>query len=49
MQYEEMLSWLLYYVTLFQVDKSAAIEIADPVGLVQSQAIHSAIAAFASC
>ena len=42
MQYEEMLSWLLYYLTLFQVDKSAATEIADPVGLVQSQAIHSA-------
>jgi 4-hydroxyphenylpyruvate dioxygenase len=41
MQYEEMLSWLLYYVMLLQVDKSAAIEIADPVGLVQSQAIHS--------
>ena len=42
MQYEEMLSWLLYYLTLFQVDKSPATEIADPVGLVQSQAIHSA-------
>jgi len=41
MQYEEMLSWLLYYVTLLQVEKSAAIEIADPVGLVQSQAVHS--------
>jgi 4-hydroxyphenylpyruvate dioxygenase len=41
MQYEEMLSWLLYYFTLFQVDKSRAIEIADPVGLVQSQAIQS--------
>jgi 4-hydroxyphenylpyruvate dioxygenase len=41
MQYEEMLSWLLYYVTLFQVEKSAAIEIADPVGLVQSQAVQS--------
>jgi 4-hydroxyphenylpyruvate dioxygenase len=41
MQYEEMLSWLLYYVTQFQVEKSAAIEIADPVGLVQSQAIQS--------
>jgi 4-hydroxyphenylpyruvate dioxygenase len=41
MQYEEMLSWLLYYVTMFDVDKSPAIEIADPVGLVQSQAIHS--------
>jgi len=41
MQFEEMLSWLLYYVTLFAVDKSAAIEIADPVGLVQSQAVQS--------
>jgi 4-hydroxyphenylpyruvate dioxygenase len=41
MQYEEMLSWLLYYVTLFQVEKSEGIEIADPVGLVQSQAIQS--------
>jgi 4-hydroxyphenylpyruvate dioxygenase len=42
MQFEEMLSWLLYYVTLFEVEKSAAIEIADPVGLVQSQAVQSA-------
>lgn len=42
MQYEEMLSWLLYYLTLFQVDKISATEIADPVGLVQSQALHSA-------
>lgn len=41
MQYEEMLSWLLYYVTLFRVEKSASTEIADPVGLVQSQAIES--------
>ena len=41
MQYEEMLSWLLYYLTLFQVEKISATEIADPVGLVQSQALHS--------
>ena len=41
MQFEEMLSWLLYYVTLFAVEKSAAVEIADPVGLVQSQAVQS--------
>jgi len=41
MQYEEMLSWLLYYVALFQVDKTAPTEIADPVGLVLSQAIRS--------
>ena len=46
MQYEEMLSWLLYYVTLFQVNKSAAIEIVDPVGLVQSQAIQSSDRSF---
>lgn len=41
MQYEEMLSWLLYYVALFQVDKSQPVEIADPVGLVLSQAVRS--------
>lgn len=41
MQYEEMLSWLLYYVALFQVDKSPPVEIADPVGLVLSQAVRS--------
>jgi 4-hydroxyphenylpyruvate dioxygenase len=41
MQYEEMLSWLLYYVALFEVDKSPPAEIADPVGLVLSQAVRS--------
>lgn len=41
MQYEEMLSWLLYYVALFQVEKTPPNEIADPVGLVLSQAIRS--------
>lgn len=41
MQYEEMLSWLLYYVALFQVDKSPPVEIADPVGLMLSQAVRS--------
>ncbi len=41
MQYEEMLSWLLYYVSLFEVKKTPQIEIADPVGLVLSQAIQS--------
>jgi 4-hydroxyphenylpyruvate dioxygenase len=40
MQYEEMLSWL-YYVSLFDVAKTPQIEIADPLGLVYSQAIES--------
>lgn len=46
MQYEEMLSWLLYYVALFQVEKSAPNEIPDPVGLVLSQAVRSDDGAF---
>src|ERR1700722_12282584 len=41
MQYEEMLSWLLYYVSLFDVAKTPLVQIADPLGLVQSQAIES--------
>jgi len=41
MQYEEFLSWLLYYVALFNVSKTPQIEIADTLGLVQSQAVES--------
>ena len=41
MQYEEMLSWLLYYLSLFEVAKTPQIEIADPLGLVYSQAVES--------
>jgi 4-hydroxyphenylpyruvate dioxygenase len=41
MQYEEFLSWLLFYVGLFDVQKTPQLEIADPMGLVQSQAVES--------
>jgi 4-hydroxyphenylpyruvate dioxygenase len=41
MQYEEFLSWLLYYVVLLNVSKTPQIEIADTLGLVQSQAVES--------
>lgn len=41
MQYEEMLSWLLYYLALFEVSKTPQTEVADPLGLVYSQAIES--------
>jgi 4-hydroxyphenylpyruvate dioxygenase len=41
MHYEEMLSWLLYYSSLFDLTKSPAVQVADPLGLVQSQAIES--------
>jgi 4-hydroxyphenylpyruvate dioxygenase len=41
MHYEEMLSWLLYYSSLFDLSKAPAVQVADPLGLVQSQAIES--------
>ena len=41
MQYEEFLSWLLYYLALFDVSKTPQVEIADTLGLVQSQAVES--------
>jgi 4-hydroxyphenylpyruvate dioxygenase len=41
MHYEEMLSWLLYYLSLFELAKAPAVQVADPLGLVQSQAIES--------
>jgi 4-hydroxyphenylpyruvate dioxygenase len=41
MMYEEFLGALLFYVALFDVTKTPQIEIADPLGLVQSQAIES--------
>ena len=42
MQYEEFLSWLLFYVSLLDVGKTPQLEIADPMGLVQSQAVETA-------
>ena len=41
MQAEEFLSWLLFYVGLLDVGKTAQVEIADPMGLVLSQAVES--------
>jgi 4-hydroxyphenylpyruvate dioxygenase len=41
MQYEEFLSWLLYYTTMFDMTKTPQLEIADPMGIVYSQAVES--------
>ena len=41
MHYEEFLSWLLYYTTLFDLSKTPQLEIADPMGIVYSQAVES--------
>lgn len=41
MHYGEFLSWLLFYVALLDVTKTPQLEIADPMGLVQSQAVET--------
>ena len=41
MQYEEMLTWLLFYTSLLDLEKMPAQEVADPGGLVQSQVVES--------
>jgi 4-hydroxyphenylpyruvate dioxygenase len=46
MRTEEFLSWLLYYTSLLEVGVTAPVDIADPLGLVQSQAIESKDGAF---
>ena len=42
MSYDEMLSWSLFYTTLFGMRKSAMVDVIDPDGLVRSQAIETA-------
>ena len=41
MRYAEMQSWLLYYLTTFEMTKSAIVNVADPSGIVRSQAIET--------
>lgn len=44
MHYEEMLTWLLFYMSLFDARKSASEAVIDPGGVVQSQVVESGIA-----
>jgi len=46
MSYDEMLSWSLFYTTLFDMRKSAMVDVIDPDGLVRSQAIEAPNGAF---
>ncbi len=41
MQYEEMLAWLLFYTSLFDLRKAPVQDVLDPGGVVQSQAVES--------
>ena len=42
MAYEEMLTWLLFYRSIFAVEKSPMVDVLDPAGLVRSQVIENA-------
>jgi 4-hydroxyphenylpyruvate dioxygenase len=42
MHYEEMLSWLLFYGSLFDVTKTPQLDVIDPGGIVRSQVIQTA-------
>jgi 4-hydroxyphenylpyruvate dioxygenase len=44
MQYEEMLTWLLFYTSLIEARKSPTQAVIDPGGVVQSQVIESGVA-----
>jgi len=41
MNYEEMLTWSLFYTSLFDVIKQPMVDVVDPHGLIRSQAIES--------
>jgi 4-hydroxyphenylpyruvate dioxygenase len=41
MHYEEMLSWLLFYTSLVELQKIAPQDVADPGGLVRSQVVEA--------
>ena len=41
MSYDEMLSWSLFYTTLFEMQKSPMMDVIDPDGLVRSQAVQT--------
>jgi 4-hydroxyphenylpyruvate dioxygenase len=42
MNYEEMLTWLLFYTSIFETRKTPMVDVVDPAGLVRSQAIENA-------
>ncbi|WP_085836892.1 bifunctional sugar phosphate isomerase/epimerase/4-hydroxyphenylpyruvate dioxygenase family protein [Aquimixticola soesokkakensis] len=41
MSYDEMLSWSLFYTSLFEMGKSPMVDVIDPDGLVRSQAVET--------
>ena len=40
MEYEAMLTWLLFYTSIFAMEKTPMVDVVDPAGLVRSQAVE---------
>lgn len=41
MKYDEMQNWLLFYISTFELEKTAVVNVTDPSGIVRSQAMTS--------
>ncbi|MFN3525463.1 MAG: bifunctional sugar phosphate isomerase/epimerase/4-hydroxyphenylpyruvate dioxygenase family protein [Paracoccus sp. (in: a-proteobacteria)] len=41
MAYDEMLSWSLFYTSIFEAEKAPMVDVVDPDGLVRSRAVRS--------
>ena len=41
MNYEEMLTWMLFYTSIFATHKTPLVDVVDPAGVVRSQAIEN--------
>ena len=41
MNYEEMLTWLLFYTAIFRTKKLPMVDVIDPAGIVRSQVVES--------
>ncbi|MCO6187893.1 bifunctional sugar phosphate isomerase/epimerase/4-hydroxyphenylpyruvate dioxygenase family protein [Rhizobium sp. L1K21] len=41
MAYEEMLTWLLFYTSIFNMNRAPMVDVVDPGGLVRSQAVQN--------
>lgn len=41
MKHEDMLSWTLFYTSIFEIEKAPEVDVADPNGIVHSRALQS--------
>ena len=41
MKFDEMQSWLLYYISTFEMEKKPVVDVIDPSGVIYSQVLES--------